>query len=111
MYDRFGVRLSLISALPAIADAHGVPLHFLMSLGGLRDDALRELDRVATRSQVCAVMQGLARKSGDATIGLQMAKATDPAVLGLSGVSLLVGRTLREAITLQSRYMPWLQRD
>lgn len=109
MYDRSGVRLSIISALPTVAEAHGVPLHFLMSVGGLRDDALRDWDSVVSRSQTCAILDGLARKSGDATIGFQMAEATNPAMLGLSGAALLAGRTLGEAISLQISYLPWLQ--
>jgi AraC-like DNA-binding protein len=110
MYDRFGVRLSLINSLPPVAEAAGVPIRFLMSLGGLPADALQDNHRIVSRSQIHAIINGLARKSGDATIGFQMAEATNPALLGLSGVSLLVGRTLGEALTLQSRYMPWLQR-
>jgi AraC-like DNA-binding protein len=43
-------------------------------------------------------------------IGFQMARMTDPRLLGPFGRSLLVGRTLGEALALQERHMPWLQR-
>ncbi|MBL9054563.1 MAG: AraC family transcriptional regulator ligand-binding domain-containing protein [Tabrizicola sp.] len=110
MYDSAGVRLSLIHSLPAVAEAAGVPINFLMSLGGLTTDALQESHRIVSRSQVYAIMHGLARRSGDATIGFQMANITNPAALGLMGVSLLSGRTLGESLSLQARFMPSLQR-
>lgn len=110
MYDRFGVRLSLIHSLPAVAEAAGVPLHFLMSLGGLPADALHDSHMIVSRSQIYAIMHGLARRSGDATIGFQMANATNPAALGMIGVSLFAARTFGEALALQARYMPWVQR-
>jgi AraC-like DNA-binding protein len=110
MYDRSGVRLSLVHTLPATAEANGVALAQVLSLGGLEPDALGDRDRIVRRSQIVAMMNGLARKSGNATIGLQMAAATDPTLLGPFGRSLLVGRTLGEALALQRRHMPWLQR-
>ncbi len=110
MYDRNGVRLSLIHALPAAAEASGVSSMQVLSLGGLEADAFTDRDRVVRRSQIHAVMQGLARKSGDATIGFRMADASSPGMLGIFGRSMLVGRTVREALVLQRRHMPWLQR-
>ena len=110
MSDRNGVRLSLIHALPAAAEASGVSSMQVLSLGGLEADAFRDCDRVVRRSQIHAVMQGLARKSGDATIGFRMADASSPDRLGLFGKSMLVGRTLREALALQQRHIAWLQR-
>ncbi len=110
MYDRNSVRLSLIHALPAAAEASGVSSMQVLSLGGLEADAFSDCDRVVRRSQIYAVMQGLARKSGDATIGFRMADASSPDMLGLFGRSMLVGRTLREVLALKRRHMPWLQR-
>lgn len=110
MYDRSAVRLSLIHALPTAAEATGVAVGPLLSLGGLEPHAFGDRDRIARRSQIITVMNGLARKSGDPTIGLQMAASTDPDLLGPFGRSLLVGRTLGEALALQQRHMPWLQR-
>jgi len=110
MYDRSGVRLCLVHSLPSTAEANGVKLGQVLSLGGLEPDALADRDRIVRRSQIVAMMNGLARKSGTATIGLQMAAATDPNLLGPFGRSLLVGRTLGEAMALQRRHMPWLQR-
>jgi AraC-like DNA-binding protein len=110
MYDRSGVRLSLIHALPSAAEVNGVAPGSLLSLGGLEPDAFEDRDRVVRRSQIIAVMNGLARKSGNAMIGFQMALMTDPRLLGPFGRSLLVGRTLGEALALQQQQMPWLQR-
>jgi AraC-like DNA-binding protein len=110
MYDRNSVRLSLIHALPAAAEATGVSSVQILSLGGLEADAFHNFDRVVRRSQIHAVMQGLARKSGDSAIGFRIADATDPTMLGVFGRSILVGRTLREVLALQVRHMPSLQR-
>lgn len=109
MYDRNGVRLSLIHTLPAVAEAVGVSSAQILSLAGLESVAFRDCERVVRRSQILAIMQGLSRKSGDPTIGFRMAEATDPNVLGLFGQSILAGRTLRETLELKSRLMPWLQ--
>lgn len=110
MYDRNSVSLSLIHTLPAVADAMGVSLPRVLALGGLEADAFRERDKVVRRSQIHAIMQGLARKSGNPTIGFLMADSTDPEMLGTFGRTLFVGRTLREALALQRRHMPALQR-
>lgn len=100
----------MIHTLPAVAEARGVSLARILALGGLEADAFLDRDKVVRRSQIHAIMQGLARKSGDPTIGFRMADATDPDMLGPSGRSLLVGRTLREALALQRRHLPGLQR-
>jgi AraC-like DNA-binding protein len=96
--------------LPQAAEANGASVASLLSLGGLEADAFHNRDQVVRRSQIVAVMNGLARKSGDATIGFQMARMTDPGLLGPFGQSLGLGRTLGEALELQRRHMPWLQR-
>jgi AraC-like DNA-binding protein len=110
MYDRSGVRLSLVHSLPNAAEANGVSAGPLLALGGLEPDAFANRDQVVRRSQIVAMMNGLARQSGDATVGFKMAQVTDPDLLGPFGRSLLVGRTLGEALALQQRHMPWLQR-
>ncbi|MCX7287148.1 MAG: AraC family transcriptional regulator ligand-binding domain-containing protein [Rhodobacterales bacterium] len=110
MYDKSGVRLSLIHSLPNAAEATGVSVDRLLALGGLRADAFRDHDMIVRRSQIVAMMNGLARKSGDASLGFKMAETTNPNHLGPFGRSLMVGRTLKEALALQSRHLPWLQR-
>lgn len=110
MYDRHGVRLSLIHSLPVIAERHGARLGLVLSRGGLDGDAVDWDNQVVTRSQVCAMMTGLARLTGDATIGVQMAARTDARRLGPLGLSLSIGRTLREGLRMLRRYMPSLQR-
>jgi AraC-like DNA-binding protein len=110
MYDRNAVRLSLVHALPLAATANGASIASLLSLAGLEADAFQNRDQVVRRSQIVAMMNGLARKSGDATLGFKMARLTDPGLLGPFGQSLALGRTLGEALELQRRHMPWLQR-
>ena len=110
MSARSGVRLSLVHSLPHAAEAKGLQVGPLLALGGLDPDAFKNPGQVVRRSQIVAMMNGLARKSGDATIGFKMAHTTDPGLLGPFGRSLMVGRTLREALALQRRHMPWLQR-
>jgi AraC-like DNA-binding protein len=110
MYDRSGVRLSLVHSLPQVADANGLKVGPLLAAGGLDADAYRNPGQVVLRSQIVAMMNGLAGKSGDPFIGIKMAQVTDPVLLGPFGRSLMVGRTLREALALQRLHMPWLQR-
>lgn len=109
MPDRYGVRLSLIHALPGVADAVGVPPQRVLAFGGLDWAGFRNPAEVVRRSQICATLQGLLRCSGDVAVGVRMAEATDPANLGLFGETMRIGRTLREALELQQRQMPWLQ--
>ncbi|MGQ0567250.1 MAG: AraC family transcriptional regulator ligand-binding domain-containing protein [Gemmobacter sp.] len=110
MYDRHGVRLSLIHALPVVAERHGARLGLVLARGGLARDEVDWDGQVVTRAQVCTMMQGLARMTGDATIGFQMAASTDVRRLGPFGAAVSLGRTLREGLTMQKRQMPWLQR-
>jgi hypothetical protein len=79
MYDRNGVRLSLIHALPVAAKASGTLPGPVLALGGLQPDAFLDHERVVRRAQIITVLNGLARKSGDATLGLRMAAAACPA--------------------------------
>lgn len=110
MYDKHGVRLSLIHSLPVVAERHGARLGLVLSRGGLDENAVDWDRQVVTRAQVCAMMKGLARLSGDATIGFQMAACTDARRLGPFGVSLMIGRTLREGLAMLHRHMPTFQR-
>ena len=108
MYDRHLVRLALIHSLPLIAERHGVQLDLLLSRGGVG----RDIDwgqSIVTRAQVCAIMHCLARMSGDATIGFQVAAQIDAQRLGPVGTSLSVGRNLRDGLSIQRQHMPKLQ--
>lgn len=109
MWDRNPVRLSLLHMLPGVAERLNVPLPSLLARAGMAEDGFRPADAVATRSQVCTLLNELARRSGDATVGLDLAASADPLQLGLSGRALLSGRTLRECILSHARHMPTLQ--
>ena len=114
MWDRHPIRLSLVHMLPGIADDHGVPLAPLLGRAGLPDAAPPEQllggDRVVARGQVSTLLFHLARRSGDAAIGLDLAAAADPMHLGLAGRALFAGRTLRECFDALHHQMPDLQR-
>jgi len=109
MWDRNSVSLSLVHMLPAVAERRLLPLDDLLARAGLARDALSHTRLVATRSQVCSLLNELSRRSGEATIGLDLAASADPARLGLSGRALFGGRTLRECLILHARHMPTLQ--
>lgn len=109
MWDRNLVNLSLVHMLPAVAEHRGLPLDDLLARAGLARDALSQIGLVAARSQVCSLLNELSRRSGEATIGLDLAASADPAKLGLSGRALFGGRTLRECLILHARHMPTLQ--
>ena len=109
MWDRNSVSLSLIHMLPGVAGQHGLPLDDLLARAGLAQDALSQIGLVATRSQVCSLLNELSRRSGEATIGLDLAASADPAKLGLTGRALFGGRTLRECLIMHARHIPTLQ--
>ena len=113
MWDRHPIRLSLVHMLPAIANNHGVPLAPLLGRAGLPDAAPPEQllggDRVVARGQVSTLLFHLARRSGDAAIGLDLAAAADPMHLGLAGRALFAGRTLRDCFDALHHQMPDLQ--
>lgn len=95
--------------LPGVAERLNVRLPSLLARAGMAEDGFRLNGAVATRSQVCTLLNELARQSGDATVGLDLAASADPLQLGLSGRALLSGRTLRECLLSHARHMPTLQ--
>ncbi|HEX2527453.1 MAG TPA: AraC family transcriptional regulator ligand-binding domain-containing protein [Geminicoccus sp.] len=109
MWDRSLVRLALVHMLPGAANRIGVPLAPLLTRAGLPADETFAGDGVASRAQICALLQGLAERAGNPTIGLDLAAAADPGQLGLAGHALFAGRTLRECLVALARQMPALQ--
>lgn len=110
MWDRHPVSLSLLHMLPAIAGLRGLSLPSLLEGAGIASDTpdLWTSHSVA-RSQVCSLLSNLARQSGEATIGFDLAASADPSQLGVSGQALLTAATLRHALMAQARQMPSLQ--
>lgn len=109
MWDRHPVRLSLVHTVPAIAEHHGVALTPLLARAGLSEGEMFGAEVVVARAQVCTMLHHLAQRSGEATVGLDLAAATDPVRLGMAGRALFAGRTLRECLAGLSRQMPDLQ--
>ena len=109
MWDRNPVRLSLLHMLPAVADSHGLELAPLLARAGIPAYEGPAAPAVVTRAQICTLLQAVARQTGDPTIGLALAAAASPGRLGLTGLSLLSGRTLRECLFSHARHMPGLQ--
>lgn len=109
MWDRHPVRLSLIHMLPAVAEQRGVALAPLLQRGGLPGDADLRGSIIVARAQVCTLLEHLARNAGEAAIGLDLAAAADPHLLGPAGLALFSGRTLRECLAAHNRQMPDLQ--
>ncbi|MFG1265119.1 AraC family transcriptional regulator [Xanthobacter aminoxidans] len=118
MWDRHPIRLSLVHMLPKVADVQGVPLAPLFGRAGLADATPRDCalddtslggDRVVARGQISTLLYHLARRSGEAAIGLDLADAADPTRLGLAGRALFAGRTLRDCFSALHHQMPDLQ--
>ncbi len=109
MWDRNPVRLSLLHMLPAVAGDHGLTLDPLLARAGIAAHEGPAAPTVVTRAQICTLLQAVARQTGDPTIGLTLAAAASPQRLGLTGQSLLSGRTLRECLFSHARHMPGLQ--
>jgi AraC-like DNA-binding protein len=95
--------------LPTVAGAHGATVAPLFASAGIsvRDTAWD--DQVVVRAQICALLKNLARRVGVPTIGIDLAAAADPDRLGLPGMAILRGRTLRECLISHARHMPELQ--
>jgi AraC-like DNA-binding protein len=109
MWDRNSVSLSLIHMLPEVAGHRGLPLADILARAGMDGDAFSQGSMLATRGQVCTLLNELSRRSGEAAIGLDLAASADPMKLGLAGRALFAGRTLRECVHSLARHMPTLQ--
>lgn len=109
MYDRNPVDLSLIHMLPGCLAARGVSEAPLLARAGLGPDDGRRPGRYVARAQVCAVLEDLARLTGEPAIGIDLGHAADPARLGATGIALLSGPTLRDCLSRHCRAMPALQ--
>lgn len=103
------MRLALLHMLPQVADVCGVAPRRLLERAGLAPDEELTTDVVVARAQICTVLGHLARETGEATVGLDLAAAANPAHLGLVGQALFSGRTLRECLAALDRQMPDLQ--
>jgi len=95
--------------VPGVADRHGVPLVPLLESAGLSVGSETFNQLIASRAQVCTLLRGLARKTGSAMIGIDLAAAAEVPQLGLLGTALLSGRTVGECLAAQARHMPCLQ--
>lgn len=109
MYDKHPIRLSILHMAPDVAESRNIDLARLLSGVGLDGQDLLRQGQIALRAQVVALLQQMARRAGDATLGLDLAAAARPAALGTSGEALLCGRTVRECLQAQIRHMPNLQ--
>ncbi|MQT15463.1 AraC family transcriptional regulator [Segnochrobactrum spirostomi] len=109
MWDRHPVRLSLLHMVPGVAEDRGVALTPLLARAGLSDGEMFGREAVVARAQVCTLLHHLAHRSGDPTIGLDLAAAADPVRLRMAGQALFAGRTLRECLAGLTRQMPDLQ--
>ena len=109
MSDRFPVNLSLLHMLPDYLGARGVSAAALLARAGIDPPERGLSGAIATRGQVCAVLEQVSRKLGEAAVGLDIADRADPAALGHTGRAIFSGATLRHAIEAHLRTMPSLQ--
>ena len=109
MYDRNPVDLALIHMLPGCLAARGVPEEALLARAGLGPDDGRRPGRYVARAQVCAVLEDLARLTGEPAIGLELGHAAEPERLGAVGAALLSGATLGDCLAGLALAMPALQ--
>ena len=96
--------------LPHVASDLGVRIERLLEGAGIVGQDVPWDDRVVARAQVCALLRGLARASGDAQVGFRLGPAAEAERLGLSGDALFAGATLRDCLALHAAHMPDLQR-
>lgn len=108
MRDRSPICLSLLHMLPGVLAGRGVALPGVLARGGVTEEEVVAREIVA-RAQVCAILQEAARRSGEPTLGLDLAAAADPAALGLAGHALFAGVTVRDCLLALARHMPGLQ--
>jgi AraC-like DNA-binding protein len=109
MYDRNAVRLAIVHMLPRVASAVDARVEPLLQGVGILEPQVEWYHRVVARAQVCALLRGLARASGEALIGFHLGPAAEPQRLGPSGAALFAGATLRDCLALHARHMPDLQ--
>ena len=109
MYDRNAVRLALVHMLPDVASDLGVRLEPLLEGAGIVARDVPWDERVVARAQVCTLLRGLARASGEAQVGFRLGPAAEVGRLGLSGDALFAGAKLRECFALHAVHMPDLQ--
>lgn len=95
--------------LPDVASGLGVRTGPIIAGAGIVDDEIPWDDKVVARAQVCALLRGLARASGDAQVGFRLGPAANAGRLGLAGEALFAGATLRECLALHAVHMPDLQ--
>lgn len=110
MYDRNAVRLALVHMLPAVASTLGARVEPLLQGAVIVGPSFPADHAVVARAQVCALLRGLARASGEALVGFRLGPAAEAERLGLSGAALFAGATLRDCLALHARHMPDLQR-
>ena len=109
VHDRNAVRLALVHMLPDVASDLGVRPEPLLEGAGIVERLVPWDETVVARAQVCALLNGLARTSGDRQVGFRLGPAASPGRLGLSGEALFAGATLRACLALHAIHMPDLQ--
>lgn len=97
------VRASILHMLPQIFDQREGPLAVAYQRAGL-DRSLN--DGIITRAQALAVFNYSARLLGVDAFSLTCASAADPGRLGLLGLAMTSGLTLRQCIQNLSRALP-----
>lgn len=109
MYDRNPVDLALLHMLPGRLAARGVPEGRLLARAGLDTEDGHRSGRYVARAQVCALLEDVARLTGEPAIGIELGQAADPRRLGAAGGALLSGATLGDCLETHARAMPRLQ--
>ena len=109
MIDRFPARLAIVHMLPTVAAAHGVDHRQILASVGVDGGDDGWANGVVARARIAEVLATLARRTGDAMIGLDLARAADPGALGPPGLALGAGRTLGQSLISHIRQMPALQ--
>jgi AraC-like DNA-binding protein len=109
MLDRFPARMSLVHMLPQVAEERGIDHVPVFAAVGLDGNDPTWSGQVVARARIAALLMLLAREAGDEALGLGLASAADPVVLGPAGLALGIGRTLGEGLASHIRHMPSLQ--
>lgn len=109
MYDRNPVRMTLLHMLPRFMGERGLPTEPFLTRVGIHPIGDGWPTGIVSRAQICALLQDVAQRAGEPTLGLQLAEAADPMGLALTGAALLAGATLRDCLRGHARMMPSLQ--